>query len=447
MSENLKYRIKQKRLSKSLGKLTNPILEEWKQAGEAFSPVFGSIQHLVPYFGFLQEYSHGVLMWLIDRYNLSSTHSACINSKNEYAFLGAKLKLVKKENTLFYHESSEPDVSESELENYVKNLFTIQISENNHLGGLASSAGRSLQITGNVYILARWIGTGENARAELKILKTQNCVYWNPPGATTEKIIYSKHFGDVSKFQLGNLEIYPVSKISGNKVELNTRNKNGVTETIFHLKEYSPTRYFYGQPGWLASFNKAYHEQQIDAYKSKEAERGFEGRTLLEFEQAAPNVNYSDGQPVMNIDGETGAEFDPVLDTFGHRKTRVTVTERPSGAGAFKAFNIPANTNEKYYLEMAKLDETGIIRTHNWSDLLLGGTIVGSGWAANVYWDMVEIKNLTTIEPLQNTICSFLNSILSVVWNETNREELKEYSFYMQSSIQRELEERKKRLE
>lgn len=445
-----------RRFWQAFGELENPIEREIREQYYLDSSVFGTFGSLVPYFGAYQEYSHSVLLWLIDRVNLSETHSAVIQAKLNYGFKGG-LIVKEREDDIFLSEKTEllPQKS-TEVLAYKEAVKKINIANPRHIVGLLQEMAFQELNTGNVFIHLSWAGEGQNMASTLKVLKTRDTAYVRNDDLPYKQVIHSFFLDRLDLFtKEEHHEIYPVSEIRGNGTSLFWKeDENGVKHTVFHIKEVlAPHRFWYGQPSWLAAFNRMYNEQQSSVYTTKEAQAGFPGHLLIEVEEG-PNQFGSglestgdDTNDTQTYDIPLEEEYTSINNTFGRREKRLSMTERPHGARPFTSLHIPSNTHHEYYRTMAELDSTAILRIHSWSDVLLGGDKAAASLNGSAYWQELEIRDLTTIRPLQNTIASFANRILDTVWALSDNEDFRSKSIEIVSPHQTRLKERQKALE
>jgi hypothetical protein len=81
--------------------------------------------------------------------------------------------------------------------------------------------------------------------------------------------------------------------------------------------------------------------------------------------------------------------------------------ERPKGATPMEVYQVKPNTNEKFYEVAGKMSAQMIIKTHGWSDRLLGEA-APSGLSGNSYIDELKTK-IPLINNLRKRILFDLN--------------------------------------
>ena len=453
------YNIKTDRINvgrriRSLGELDNPIDNEIQDVNDPYLETFNSY-NLVPYFGTQTAPAHATMLWLIDLARRSPSHAACIEAKKRFCFEGV-IDVCRQRDTMFYYPEEQAEVTTEERKAYYDALKRISIPYSNHLRDFTLKQYDNYAKTGNVFVVMTIATEAGVSIPKLEVLDTQRCVYEATQKGQTKHVVISPYF-DYKHFSQFDPEILPLSELKGNKAKLNFAEKDGVLKTVFHLKNNVSGKSWYGEPDYISAFRNMYQEFQNVSYVTKETEQGFKGTLFLEFDQG-------DDADYDGLDQEFEGTFDfrdipthpseernnALESTFtneGRRNTTLAVSERPTGAGAFSAFHLPANTNESFYATMKAINESQILKVHGLSNVLLGGEKGVGSIGAESFTAEFKVRNKLVFEPIQNKIATFNNKLIDICMEAMGLEGMKEFSIMYRSTFQMHLDAMEKKEE
>ena len=392
--------------------LPNPILKEVSEKNEGYNKTFRLLDMVVPYYGDNNHNAHGFLEFLMGLPETSPTQWMCWQSRRKSAF-GGRVKLVKGDTE--YYSGEELNDFETNLDDF--KLFVEGIEfEFDSVRELAECVFDNLFLSGNAYIEVELktvtVGNVTENFAYLYLHSPTHCLYLRTKRGEPRIIAISPFWNNFNKLAEDNAVTIPVypAVIEESKGSVRT------VRTIFHLKNKTPQRVYYGVPDTLASFQDQYRERQDKTYLCKESANGWTGTNAVEAEESDDEKDDIRFSEMVN-------------DKFSNKGEgkRVMVTFRPKGATPWNWHSLPANTNEKFYEVTQQIHEKSIIGTNLLSRIYLGIENAKGGQGSNAYEQEVKRININVVEPDQNKVGGFLTKIFRYIAESSGYEAMKDY--------------------
>jgi len=219
----------------------------------------------------------------------------------------------------------------------------------------------------------------------VQLLRAEKC---NKKGEI-EAYYYSDNWEDLKK--------YPAQRISafgfGDK-----------TLEILFVGNYTVGQKYYSNVDYLGAIPYTKLEEEIADYLINDVQRGFSGRTVINFNNGVPD---EEKQQLISskVKGQlTGSGGDPVIVSFNNDETKKTTVD-----------SIPLNDAPAHYEYLSEESRGKILLGHRVTSGLLFGIPSANGFSSNAD----ELKNASilfdnmVIRPFQETILDALDEILS----------------------------------
>jgi hypothetical protein len=378
--------------SGAFGDVHNPLANELKdieQVRKTYS--------LLPIMPFYEggDASLAVFRMLKD---LSPTHGACISSIGGYVLSG-ELEIVPKKLAGFA-EIEGKKISTADKEQFAKfvNSLNPEASEHGglHLLNAAEGIYQNKMTYGNSFLRLNMVTVGNSRYCYIDNIDCENVRYWatlaNEPKMAVISPLWTYDY--IMRHPPEMVGVFPNV----------TENANGVLSTIFHDFKKVPARDWYGQPTAISSIYYQFAEVQQGQYFTEGYASDFSGRVAFEF------VGTSD-------DDETNFQ-DAVENTFtnkaGKDKKRVIMRMRAPEDSPMTIHEFAANTEHQFHIGTSELTEKQIIKSHDWSKILMGIPQAGKLGGANEFIEIYKQKNITLLNPIRISVMRSINSALCV---------------------------------
>ena len=168
----------------------------------------------------------------------------------------------------------------------------------------------------------------------------------------------------------------------------------------------------------------------------------FVGQLIIEVEDDDPTNN-----PAINDDDAKRAGFDSFVDRMeenytnkGDDPSSVIVTARPAGGRPMFVFQVKPNTNENWYKVTGEMNEQRILRAHGLT-LRFMGFDASTGFSSDTFIADYVMNVEPVLNEKRNTLMSFVNKILTAIWETAGREELNQYALNFRSPIASQIEQ------
>lgn len=217
------------------------------------------------------------------------------------------------------------------------------------------------------------------------LLRAKKC---NDKGEITA-YYYSDNWDDVKKFVPKEIPAFGY----GDK-----------TLEILFVGNYTVGQKYYSNVDYIGSIPYAKLEEEISDYLINDVQKGFSGRTVINFNNGIPD---EEKQQLISskVKGQlTGSGGDPVIVSFNNSDTEKTTVD-----------SIPLNDAPAHYQYLSEESRGKILLGHRVTSGLLFGIQTANGFSSNAD----ELKNAsvlfdnTVIVPFQETILDALDQILA----------------------------------
>jgi hypothetical protein len=343
-------------------------------------------QKLLDFFRYLRTYS--------------DTHAACIESKIEYSY-GGKAKVVYDTDDFFEFKDEEKEVPSDISKQFAQAVRTINWDKSS-IRQFIENAIDPLLWAGNYYVELVHSQTAGVWSTSVYVHQPEHCLYmFTEPGEQNYIVISLKwEYEYLRKNPPKVLPVFPAYSREGNTYR-----------TIIH--EMHGNYPWYGRMAALGGVLPMYNETQVSTFMVKHADSNFMAQVLMEFEDG-------DGETddLMDDASAQKAGFENAMDRFeqnysarGDNPSSAIVTSRPYGTKPAFVHEFKPQTGENYYEKVSQINESKIIKSHNWSRRLMG-LDAASGLSTNVFLDEFSIKNVTVIRKMQNIGNWLMNTII-----------------------------------
>jgi len=176
------------------------------------------------------------------------------------------------------------------------------------------------------------------------------------------------------------------------------------TLEILFVGNYTVGQKYYSNVDYIGSIPYAKLEEEISDYLINDVQKGFSGRTVINFNNGIPD---EEKQQLISskVKGQlTGSGGDPVIVSFNNSDTEKTTVD-----------SIPLNDAPAHYSYLSEESRGKILLGHRVTSGLLFGIQTANGFSSNAD----ELKNAsvlfdnTVIVPFQETILDALDQILA----------------------------------
>ena len=361
----------------------DPILEECTD-GKDLTNLFKNYP-ILPFAGTNDASGHSLLKFLYALHRNSPTDSACVNMICDYVIGdGVVIERINDE----FIDDGEMEVISNEQKNRFKEVIGLGRIEGNILG-LSRKLLSELKVVGNAYLILSLIETNGQRTYEIKAVSQDQAFYMvdKETKKTTDYIAISPKW-DEDYLKLNTplvLRKYPYF----------VETQKGVLTTIFHTKQGGN---IYGRPDSMAATTYKYREFQDADYLIKQTDSAWVGDLIIEVEGGDPENDSELGNAQKMENAFTNKSENPLSFLY---------MERPKGATPMEVYQVKPNTNEKFYEVAGKMSAQMIIKTHGWSERLLGEA-APSGLSGNSYIDELKTK-IPLINNLRKRILFDLN--------------------------------------
>lgn len=344
---------------------------------------------------------------------LSPTHASCMKGKIDMAMTG-DITLWRK--GIF---AKATQLSEQEVAQYADAFSGITFSGSDYTKFLKVIA-KAYEVYGNCFVEVYTFVIANQLTYNLRIIPFEYS-YIKYDETTGE----SYHYYTRNITSIGSeAEVTPLFP--------NFKEHNLGHKSILHIKSGTG---FYGEPASLDSVLNQYSEFQSVTYRNKQAANGFTGQVILEYEGDNPETNKLS---IKDGSGDEGSnKMDVLVDAFSNKGQAKTLllTERPFGAKPMEVHTINANTDGKYFTDIADLDRRQIVVSHRWSERLLGIS-VSAGMNNNVYAQDWLDKYETVAADLAESILRPLEKTFDKYFELIGRNDLTGINQYIKNPLE-----------
>jgi hypothetical protein len=204
-------------------------------------------------------------------------------------------------------------------------------------------------------------------------------------------IYYSDNWQDIKKFPPKRIPLFGYGSKS-EKLE------------VLRVGNYTIGQKYYSNIDYIGGISYATLEEEISNYLINDVQRGFSGRSIINFNNGVPT---EEQQTIIAAKAKgklTGSKGDPVIVSFNSDETKKTTVDK-----------ISVDNAPEHYSFLSKESLEKIMLSHNVTSPLLFGIATSTGFSANAD----ELKNSyilfenMVIKPFQETICDGLDKVLA----------------------------------
>jgi len=206
-----------------------------------------------------------------------------------------------------------------------------------------------------------------------------------------EAILYSDNWADTKKFPPKRISLFGY----GSKTE---------KLEILRVGNYTIGQKYYSNVDYVGGVSYAALEEEISNYLINDVQRGFSGRSIINFSNGIPT---EEQQQIISSKVKstlTGSKGDPTIISFNSDETKKTTVDK-----------ISVDNAAEHYKYLSDECLAKIMLSHNVTSPLLFGIATSTGFSANAD----ELKNSyilfenMVIRPFQETICDGLDKVLA----------------------------------
>lgn len=382
---------------------------------------------LVPFIGTSDYSSHNFLRLLIDMYDLSPSHQACIDDLAFYCFGGNALVV----NAPIPGIENEVEVASPNEALMLQEVFNSVGLDLMDLPDIGENLYRDYKKTGNAYLRYQEITIGSEKVVNIDYLDPIDVMYLSTKPGEPLTIIYTEdlHYGKWRK-EPELLNVYPFFKEIDNGLE-----------TIIHFKHKRDHSNRYGRPDSLATLIAQLTEWEKYNHELKVAGSEVAEKALLAFKRK---------RRARNVPG-----FVTNVDEDEFQKLAERLRKKGSNRGSYdEVESIGVITYDEEAPQMYKLNIDRDYRHlqtsmdmitsciyhqgHRWSQMLNGHRKLTTNIGGNALIDQFKASNTAVIAPTQRTWerkCFSL--LLSLVSDFTGHPEITKYAIRMEDKIEK----------
>lgn len=326
----------------------NPVIQQISTPKE--SKLFFKNHQLIPYGGSTEDAHQSILDFLFTLRTLSPSHGSCIDFFKPYCF-SPGLSIGTFKSSIFKLDSANDIIDPDTQDAYATFVESIHLNKVDLLS-FSSELFDNFKTCGNAYYLVRAIESMGVFSYHMDVLHPKRCFY---------KVKDPDHIYVTDNDNFSSVKFIYKYPLKPTKFKLGYH-------YIVHIKDAAST---YGTPDSAESIQHQYNEIQQATYQITETSNKFMGTFFLEIEAENPS-NFTIDDNKDNTIEEVRTQIKELYSSSSKTVHRGLVLERPFGSEPSQFKSIPANTNEKYFETIAKLNRSMIASSHSISGRLLG---------------------------------------------------------------------------
>ena len=173
---------------------------------------------------------------------------------------------------------------------------------------------------------------------------------------------------------------------------------------VLRVGNYTIGQKYYSNIDYIGGISYATLEEEISNYLINDVQRGFSGRSIINFNNGVPT---EEQQTIISAKVKsklTGSKGDPVIVSFNSDETKKTTVDK-----------ISVDNAAEHYSFLSKESLEKIMLSHNVTSPLLFGIATSTGFSANadeLRNSFILFENMV-IKPFQETICEGLDKVLA----------------------------------
>lgn len=384
----------------------NPILEsvnDERQVTETFKK-YG----IIPYYGNWESSSHEMLNVLKDLCELSPSHGSCVDDKAGYAFGGGLDFTVRQTPGVAYKKAGE--VSISQKENFESQLLDMGLAPIPLKDTLETLYGYE-QESGNAYLHIKVLKLNRAKKVILQPVWYPEVAYLKSR-ARNEKVLVQTERWDENYWREKKPLLIKASYIGQ---PFNWQKCTDGVETMLHLRVPKGSK-FYGRPRIINSLFWMFVEVMASHQAVKIGRTDYVGQKILAFEEV-PTERVKGGKDNKETGFKTKIDaLRQIITVEGEDAKVLAGVKYPVGGKAPTAIDLTYNRDSEYKRLIMDTAASQVYASHHWDKQLGGLNTVGANNGGDVYWSLLETKNMSVIKPTQNRWEWVLNYCLDEIW-------------------------------
>lgn len=368
-------------------KLKNPLPQQLRDTKKV--RLFYKEYNLVPYAEYSMYSSHKMLKVLTDLAQLSGTHGSCIKDLTKWAF-GGELNFYEKAIPGLKQDRNKLSDAEEvrialELEKY--GVTPTLISK------LTKKLFQSKKKTGMAYLRYKEIKVGGTKRVFLEALPPRNVMFLNTKEGEPMSVVVSQDFLQRDNFESEPDLIRVFPDFSGDANE---------RETVIVLKEEDEDSLWYGRPDSIQALYWMATEWYDALHSLKVTQSETVAKAIIAAMNPDPN-SLGQGESAEGIIKQNRVAINELTTNKGNDQEvdSVGYMGYPFGGEAPTMMKLDINRDHQFKKVNTGIASDYIVAAHCWDKVLLGFDRPSSGIGGNVLVDTFEVKNTSTIKPIQ----------------------------------------------
>lgn len=385
-----------KRNAGCFGAVCDPVADEIKvlsKEGLAYDQY-----SIIPFF----DSGDATLRFFRKMKDYSPTHGGVIESIKNYV-LGGELTVAKKKVSGF-RSKNKGEVSESDEARFIEFIENLHPNvDGSTLLDEVSGSYENWKTYGNIIIRVDIDFIAGESFSQITSIDCEDARY-HYTEAGEDKIMLISQCWDkahLDKNPPDFVGVYPAY----------TENEDGSISTIIHHKNKVVGRDWYGQPGSISSLYFQYMELQLGQFATQGYSNEFTPKVFFE----------TSGDPEDEFDDLE--EFNKAIEaTFTNNgsKKRIIHRRKLNSDSPANVVQFDANTDHEFHIGMAAEAERQIIKSHNWSKILMGIPTTGKLGNENERESILDDKHKNVIRPIQKCLMTPYNKALVFIEEMTN---------------------------
>lgn len=380
------------RRSKTLGTYGDPVADEIKSLTAVGMNYQGF--SVIPFL----DGGDATLHFLRKMRELSPTQGACHNNIKDYVMGGQFYATPRKEPGFSHPEEFDVAASVADhnyLIDFIKNLNPEMTGQKFVETG--ESIFDNYKGNGQGWLKVEFITVADVRHVYFENIDAEKGKYMNPneydslTGSNT-LLISSSGFTNTPDEQLELIDEYPAQTDYG----------NGRIATVIPYKRKAPGRDWYGLPDHLASLYFQFLEVQNGEYITEGYANRWTGKVF--FETVMDDESEDDGDNFVS-------EIEYLFTNKGEGR-RFLLRNRLVSDEATSVHEFKDESTHESHSSYANIAERQIIKSNNWSSILMSIPQPGKLGNSQEFTDIFKIKYSTVIKPLQKKVCDVLNTAL-----------------------------------
>lgn len=349
---------------------------------------------------------------LKDLCELSPSHGACVDDKAGYVFGGGLDFTTRKTPGVSYEDNVELSTQEKkDFENQLLEMGLAPIPLKDSLEVLYNYE----QESGNAYLHIKVLKLNKAKKVILQPIWYPEVAYLRSENKKERVLIHTEKWDENYWREKKPLLI----KASYIGQPFNWQRTKDGYETLLHLRVPKGSK-FYGRPRIINSLFWMFVEVMASHQAVKIGRTDYVGQKLLAFEEV-PTERIKGGKD--NKDSgfkQKIEELRKIITVEGDDAKVLAAVKYPVGGKPPSSIDLTYNRDSEYKRLIMETAASQVYASHHWDKQLGGLNTVGANNGGDVYWSLLETKNISVIKPTQNRWEWVLNYCLDEIWKIYN---------------------------